>query len=53
MFYYPTTLGGGVNLGHPEEGEHHLSIGSKAEWASFEDNLPRHEEGVGLVALIK
>lgn len=53
MFYYPSTLDGGVHPGHPKGGEHHVFVGSKAEWESFEDNLPRHEEGVGLAALIK
>ena len=44
LFYYPATLDGGVHPGHPEGTEHHVHVGSKAKWESFEDSLPRHNE---------
>ena len=46
VFYYPATLDGGVHPGHPEASEHHVHVGSKANWESFEDSLPRHDEGL-------
>lgn len=52
MFYYPATLDEGVHPGHPEGTEHHIFVGSKAEWEHFEDNLPRHDGSVGLAVLM-
>ena len=46
VFYYPATLDGGAHPGHPEGSEHHVHVGSKANWESFEDSLPRHNEGL-------
>jgi len=31
-FYYPATLDEGDHPGHPDGSEHHIYIGSKAEW---------------------
>ncbi len=53
VFYYPATLDEGSHPGHPEGAEHHVFIDSKANWERFEDNLPRHAEGVGTAALGK
>jgi len=53
VFYYPTTLDGGVHPGHPEEAEHHIFVESRVDWEAFEDKLPRHAQGVGLEALIQ
>ena len=53
MFYYPSTLDDGAHPGHPEGAEHHVFVESKVDWEAFEDNLPRHAEGVGIEALGK
>ncbi len=53
VFYFPATLDGGSHPGHPEGSEHHVFVDSKADWEKFEDNLPRHAEGVGTAALGK
>ncbi len=53
MFYYPSRLDGGVHPGRPEGAEHHVHVGSKADWECFEDNLSRHKEGVGQATLMK
>ena len=53
MFYYPSTLDEGVHPGHSEGREHHVYVGSKADWEFFEDAMPRHKEGVGLAELSK
>jgi hypothetical protein len=47
LFYYPATLDAGVHPGHPKDAEHHIYVGSKAEWDSFVNGLPKHTEGVG------
>jgi len=51
LYYFPATLDGGVHPGHPDGAEHHVFVESKADWEAFEDNLPRHSEGVGMAAL--
>jgi hypothetical protein len=52
MFYYPATLDGGMHPGHAKEAEHHVHVGSKANWESFEDSLPRHDEGLDQAVLM-
>ena len=44
IFYYPATLDEGMHPGHPTGAEHHVYVGSKAEWEIFETSLPWHEE---------
>ena len=51
LYYFPATLDGGVHPGHPDGAEHHVFVESKADWEAFEDNLPRHSQGVGMAAL--
>ena len=51
LYYFPATLDGGVHPGHPDGAEYHVFVESKADWEAFEDNLPRHSEGVGAAAL--
>jgi hypothetical protein len=53
VVYFPATLDGGVHPGHPEGGEHHSFVGSKVSWEKFKDNLPRHQESIGIAALVK
>jgi hypothetical protein len=53
VFYFPATLDNGAHPGHAEGTEHHVFVDSKAAWEGFEDNLPRHAQGVGIAALEK
>jgi hypothetical protein len=46
VFYYPATLDNGVHPGHAEGTEHHIYVGSKAEWEVFETSLPWHNEDI-------
>ena len=53
MFYYPSTLDGGVHPGQSEGQEHHVHVGSKAIWEDFEDDLPRHASKIDHATLVK
>ena len=46
VFYFPSTLDGGMHPGHPEGNEHHVHVDSRASWEKFEDKLPRHAAGI-------
>lgn len=46
VFYFPSTLDGGMHPGHPAENEHHVHVESRVSWENFEDGLPRHAEGL-------
>ena len=46
LFYYPATLDDGAHPGHSEGAEHHVYVGSKAEWELLETSLPRHDAGI-------
>jgi hypothetical protein len=43
MYFSPATLDGGVHPGHPDGTEIHIQVGSKAEWARLDSELPRYD----------
>jgi hypothetical protein len=43
MYFFPSTLDGGVHPGHPVGTESHIYVGSKAEWDSICGNLPQYD----------
>jgi hypothetical protein len=43
MYFFPSTLDGGVHPGHPAGTESHIYVGSKAEWDTICGNLPQYD----------
>ena len=43
LWYMPATLDGGSAPGHPEGGEKHIFVGSKASWEIISDDLPQFD----------
>lgn len=52
-YFAVATLDGGKHPGHPPEMECHIYVGSRTEWETITDDLPKYEteaEGIGIVA---